>query len=231
MRRGIGKSVKEEERIETPTGDAPTGNETEKRERSRQEAKREVIEFVKMVAVFLVLFLVLREFVIEGYEVEGPSMEPTLRENERILVFKLGQHWPFSLVLAPDTGDIVVFDSPDDRGKRYVKRVIVVGPEEGGANTVRAGNEAEPENAVRLRLRETAIYVNDRRIDQAYISEEALSNEPDREILVGPDEYFVMGDNRNISKDSRNFGTVSGDLVIGQALLRFWPLSRFGLIK
>jgi len=82
-----------------------------------------------------------------------------------------------------------------------------------------------------VRLRDTAIYVNDRKIDQSYISGEALSNEADREIFVGPDEFFVMGDNRNISKDSRNFGTVNEDLVIGRALLRFWPLDRFGFIK
>jgi signal peptidase I len=73
--------------------------------------------------------------------------------------------------------------------------------------------------------------VNDIKIDQSYIAEETLSDEEDREILVGPDEYFVMGDNRNISKDSRNFGTVNEDLIIGRALLRFWPLHRFGFIK
>ena len=67
----------------------------ETRERTRQEAKREMVEFVKMVVWFLLLFLVLRGFVIEGYEVQGPSMEPTLYEQERILVFKLGPAWPF----------------------------------------------------------------------------------------------------------------------------------------
>ncbi|MFO7975558.1 MAG: signal peptidase I [Candidatus Hydrogenedentota bacterium] len=223
--------VKEEENKKTPTAPVTPENETAQRERTRKEAKREMIEFVKMVALFLVLFLVLREFVMEGYEVEGPSMEPTLREEERILVFKLGQHWPFSLLFGTDAGDIVVFDSPDDRGKRYVKRVIVMGPEKRAGKTVRAGGEAGPANGVRLRLCETAIYVNDRKIDQNYIPEEALSDEKDREILLGPDEYFVLGDNRNISKDSRNFGTVNEDLIIGRALLRFWPLDRFGFIK
>ena len=125
----------------------------------------------------------------------------------------------------------MVFDSPDDRGKRYVKRVIAMGPEERSGNTVRAGRDGEPESGVRLRLRDTAIYVNDRKLDQSYLAENALSNEEDREVLIGPDEYFVMGDNRNISKDSRNVGAVGEDLVIGRALLRFWPLDRFGFIK
>lgn len=221
----------EEENKLSSAAEGPHENEAEARERTRQEAKREMVEFAKMVVWFLLLFLVLRGFVIEGYEVQGPSMEPTLYEHERILVFKLGQHWPFSLFLGTHSSDIVVFDSPDDRGKRYVKRVIAMGPEEGSGNTVRAGDASEPANGVRVRLRDTAIYVNDRKIDQSYISGEALSNEADREIFVGPDEFFVMGDNRNISKDSRNFGTVNEDLVIGRALLRFWPLDRFGFIK
>lgn len=203
----------------------------EARERTRQDAKREMVEFVKMVVWFLLLFLVLRGFVIEGYEVQGPSMEPSLYEQERILVFKLGQHWPFSGFLGTRPGDIVVFDSPDDRGKRYVKRVIAMGPEERSGNMVRAGRDGEPETGVRLRLRDTAIYVNDRKLDQSYLAENALSSEEDREVVIGPDEYFVMGDNRNISKDSRNFGAVGEDLVIGRALLRFWPLDRFGFIK
>jgi signal peptidase I len=223
--------AKEEKNTQTPVAGATAANESAERERTRKEAKREVVEFVKMVALFLLLFLVLREFVIEAYEVEGPSMEPTLCEKERILVLKLGQHWPFSLVFGTAPGDIVVFDSPDDRGQRYVKRVIVKGPEERAGKTVRAGDEAQPDNGVRLRLRDTAIYVNNRKIDQPYVSADALSDEKDHEILVGPDEYFVMGDNRNISKDSRNFGTVNEDLITGRALLRFWPLSRFGFIK
>ncbi|HOF40893.1 MAG TPA: signal peptidase I [Candidatus Hydrogenedentes bacterium] len=203
----------------------------EPRERTRQEAKREMVEFVKMVVWFLLLFLVLRGFVIEGYEVQGPSMEPTLYEQERILVLKLGQHWPFSGFLGPRPGDIVVFDSPDDRGKRYVKRVIAMGPEVRSGNMVRADRNGGPEPGVRLRFRDTSIYVNDRKIDQSYLAEDALSMEEDHEVLIGPDEYFVMGDNRNISKDSRNFGTVPENLLIGRALLRFWPLDRFGFVK
>lgn len=217
--------------MQGPESGVPFHKETEDRERTRQEAKREVVEFAKMVVWFLLLFVALRFFVIEGYEVQGPSMEPTLHEQERILVFKLGQHWPFSLLFGPEPGDIVVFNSPDDRGKRYVKRVIVMGPEEGPFSTVRAGHEDDTENGTRLRLHDTDIFVNDQRVDQSYIEAEALSDEADRELLIGPDEFFVMGDNRNISKDSRNFGTVNEDLVIGRALLRFWPLNRFGFIK
>ena len=101
-------------------------------------AKREVREFVKMIAWFLLLFFTLKTFVIEGYEVQGPSMEPTLVDKERILVFKLphklSQWGPFSGIDAIGTGDIIVFDSRDDADKRYVKRVIA----HGGPAPVRA---------------------------------------------------------------------------------------------
>ena len=134
--------------------------EAEERERARREAKRELAEFAKMVVYFLVLFLVLRGFVIEGYEVQGPSMEPTLAEHERILVFKLGRHWPFSRFFTTTPGDIVVFDSPDERGKRYVKRVIAAGPRRSAGSTVRAGHSGETEEGIRVRLLDTAVYVN-----------------------------------------------------------------------
>lgn len=197
-----------------------------------QEVKREIIELVKMVALFLILFMILKTFVIEGYEVQGPSMYPTLEDGERILVLKLPlklSHAPFLRRMHPvQPGDIVVFESKDGSRKRYIKRVIAMGPRD-HRNTVRA-TAPDDANNVLVQFNLGEIYVNHRRVDEAayLVPEEAESPDFDEEVLESG-EYYVLGDHRSLSKDSRSFGPVTEDQVIGTALLRFWPLSRFGL--
>lgn len=198
-----------------------------------QEVKREIIELVKMVALFLILFMILKTFVIEGYEVQGPSMYPTLEDGERILVLKLPlklSHAPLLRRLHPiQPGDIVVFESKDGSRKRYIKRVIAMGPRQAG-NTVSATAREDAANNVLVQFNLGEIYVNHRRVDEKdyLVPEEAESPDFDEEVLESG-EYYVLGDHRSLSKDSRSFGPVTEDQIIGTALLRFWPLSRFSL--
>jgi signal peptidase I len=196
-----------------------------------QSIRREVFEFVRMVAIFLVLFLVLKSYVLEGYEVQGPSMEPTLHNSERILVFKLPHVLGFDSI---DQGDIVVFDSTDDANKRYVKRVVAEGPRPLGKNTVAAvGEFPYGSRHVSVSLEHGRLYVDNHLIDEAYLPEEIRevfdASDPGREL--NPGQYYVLGDNRNVSKDSRSFGPIDDDKVIGRAVLRFWPLSKFSLLR
>lgn len=199
-----------------------------------QEMRREVTEFVKMVLWFLILFIVLRTYVFEGYEVQGPSMEPTLHDRERILVFKLphllNSVGMFSWIDPFDRGDIVVFESPDDQDKRYVKRVIAEGPPK-QSNTVSA-SVIDGSDRTKVQITSGEVYVNDLRIDESYLPRPVAlrrQNEPD--VHVGSGDLFVMGDNRNVSKDSRAFGPVENNRIIGRAVFRIWPLSRFGVLK
>ncbi|MBX7256292.1 MAG: signal peptidase I [Candidatus Hydrogenedentes bacterium] len=204
-----------------------------------QEVKREVVEFVKTVAWFLLLFFLLKSYVIEGYEVQGPSMEPTLINQERILVLKF-PHWLsqkswFSGIDAIKPGDIVVFDSTDEAHKRYVKRVVAEGPKYDVGNTVIASKEGDsPGETVPVQIKTGQLFVNNRRVDETYlpreIGEPFQSTERD-EVKLRAGEYYVLGDNRRISKDSRNFGPIDDRRVIGKAILRFWPLSKFGLLN
>lgn len=215
----------EESRIEAPT------------KPDRQELKREVIDFVKLVVWFLVIFIGLRQYVIEGYEVQGPSMQPTLENNERILVLKLPHiisKWPlFEHYQAINPGDIVVFDSPDTANKRYVKRVIAHGPKDtSDGNTVAAGTQgATREGDVSVRFEKGSVYVNNRLVNEDYIRHDDRDTTPTQELTLGAGEYYVLGDNRKVSKDSRSFGSIDDDTIIGKAFLRFWPPSKISLLR
>ena len=219
----------------TPKPEAPENGAV----RYRQEAKREAVEFAKMVLWFLVLFFVMRTFVVEGYEVQGPSMAPTLENSERILVLKLPQvlsQWaPFYRMNPISEGDIIVFQSPDDPRKRYVKRVIAKGENRRPRRTVEAERQEgghTPTETVRVRVEGGEVYVNNRRLDEAYLDPDvAASRSAYDEVLLQPGEYYVMGDNRNVSKDSRAFGPIHDGEVIGRAVLRIWPPSQIHLIR
>jgi signal peptidase I len=135
--------------------------------------------------------------------VEGRSMQPGLKEGQRVLISRL--NYMFG---DPEYGDIVVFNSPaplTDEEPPLIKRVIGL-----------PGDVVE--------FRDTLLYVNEQLIDEPYIKENCTRFQcQDRRWELGPDEYFVMGDNRNASRDSRAFGPVARHLIIGQALLRVWP--------
>ena len=204
----------------------------------KQELKSELIDFVKLVVWFLIIFLALRAYVIEGYEVQGESMEPNLRNKERILVLKLphilSQFSLFSGIKAIEQGDIVVFDSPDSPRKRYVKRVIAIGPDGPKGGTVDAGSEdtpAAPSRAVRVQYEFGKVYVDNHLLDESYLPPEAKQSAVTQELWLGPGEVYVLGDNRRLSKDSRSFNAINDDTVIGKAVLRFWPLSKFSFLQ
>lgn len=214
---------------ELPESEAESGSSPARG--ARNDVQREVVDFVKLVVWFLVLFVVLKAFVIEGYEVQGQSMEPTLHDRERILVFKLGHNlsragldgWIGSF----DRGDIVVFQSPDDPERRYVKRVIAAGPES-RSNAVQAAGAAEMTSVL---IDDGLVFVDNQLVDEAYLPRPAaMEGESTAPVYVAPGDVFVMGDNRGVSKDSRSFGAVENDRIIGRAVLRIWPLTRFGFI-
>lgn len=204
----------------------------------KQELKREVLDFVKLVVWFLIIFLGLRQYVIEGYEVQGESMEPTLTDNERILVFKLphvlSKYSLFSGLNALEPGDIVVFDSPDNSDKRYVKRVIAMGPKERSSRTVGAQSEdtkTDPSQQVLVTYDDGDVFVNNQKIEEDYLgSRSRRTGEPQR-LLLNAGEYYVLGDNRAVSKDSRSFNAIADRAIIGKAVIRFWPPSKISLLR
>jgi signal peptidase I len=144
------------------------------------------------------------------FVVEGKSMEPTFHTGEVILVSRL--HYMFD---EPQRGDIAVFNPPNPRPDEppYIKRVIGLPGEQ-------------------IEIRDQQIFIDNVLMQEPYINEPCSATDcPDGNWLLGPNEYFLMGDNRNHSLDSREFLTpVTRERIIGEALVRYWPPSAWGIV-
>lgn len=129
-------------------------------------------------------------------------------DGQRLIISRV--HY---MLANPQRGDIVVFNSPeaDSDDPSLIKRVIGL-----------------PGELVEIRDRE--VYINGVKLDEPYIKEPCTYSCRDRQWQLGDDEYFVMGDNRNVSNDSRKFGAIKHSAIIGEALFRYWPLHAIGFI-
>jgi signal peptidase I len=159
-------------------------------------------EVLQTVLIALGLFLVVN-LVTARIRVEGNSMEPSLHDGEFVVVNRLSLAWE-----DPSRGDIVVFHFPLDPTRRYIKRVIGV-----------------PGDSVSVQ--EGEVFINGIKLDEPYIAAPPLYT---GEWAVGDGEVFVLGDNRNESSDSQNWGNLSQNAIIGKAVLVYWPPTEIGLI-
>jgi len=192
-------------------------------EETPQEAARSAaFVLVRVMGALLIAVLVLRSCVIEGCPVSGPSMEPTLMDGERVMVFKL----PTLLSRLPGlggwnpigAGDLVVFERAED-DRRYVKRVIAVCPRDAAEGT-----------GTRVLYEQGQVFIDNQRIEEVYLPESERESPLDYEAVLKPGEYFVLGDHRSVSKDSLRFGPVTHDEIIGVVVLRYWPLGQFSVL-
>lgn len=190
-------------------------------ESASQEASAQFTRLLVAAMVGLVVVTIaLRTLVMESCPVVGPSMEPTLNDGERVLVWKL----PVALSRLPligghvplDPGDLVVFQRPEERGRRYVKRVIAEG----------APTASDP--AVKVIFEKGRVFVDNRAVDEPYLTPEERDSPIDFEATLQPGQLFVLGDHRSVSKDSLRFGPINEAQVIGRPFLRIWPLGKAG---
>lgn len=155
----------------------------------------------------IVLAVIIILFVARAFTVDGPSMQPTLHTGERLLIDKITYRFR-----EPNHGDVIVFRYPSDPNQYYIKRVVGL-----------PGDE--------VRISGGLLYVNGVSIQEDY------TNGPTHgefgPYIVPEHHYFVLGDNRNNSEDSRSrrVGPVPRDLVVGRAVVRYWPLPKTGLIE
>lgn len=163
-------------------------------------------EFARTMAGAFVLAILVILFVARAFTVDGPSMQPTLQSGERLLIDKISYRFR-----EPQRGDVVVFRYPSDPRQYYIKRVVGL-----PGDTVQiAGGE---------------LYINGILIKEEYTSGPIVGDFGP--LVVPPGEYFVLGDNRNNSEDSRSrrVGTIPRESIVGKAFVRYWPLSRSGRI-
>jgi signal peptidase I len=168
---------------------------------------REVFEVVVLAAI---LYFGI-SFAIQAVHVEGLSMFATLDDNDYLIANKIDYR-----LHPPQRGDIVILRPPTDNSKDFIKRVIALPGE-------------------RLLIRDGVVYINGHRLDEPYLPEAWTTfNNPfpwsqGDGAIIPPNEYFVMGDNRNKSQDSRSFGPISRDRIDGKAWFRIWPLFNFNI--
>lgn len=214
---------------------APVGRRARHRARRKEERKGGALQFLKELPVLLIVALgiaiLIKTFVVQAFFIPSQSMENTLLTGDRVLVAKF-----FYRLSEPKRGDVVVFVSPTnevapqlDRGpvgnffndigealglksseKDFIKRIVAV------------------ENET-IQIKDGSVFVNGKRLKESYRHDQ--SPMPDYGPLkVQKGELFVMGDNRSNSQDSRVFGPIKSDTVIGRAFVLIWPLNRVELL-
>ena len=145
-------------------------------------------------------------FLYQPVRVEGTSMLPRLEDRDRLFINKFVYH-----VSAIERGDVVVFRYPRDPEKSYIKRVIAL-----------------PGDT--LRIDRGHVYVNGRLLHEAYVPPEYRDDRSMAEMVVPAESYFMMGDHRSISSDSRDFGPVDRSLIYGKAVFVYWPARDVGVV-
>jgi len=175
-----------------------------------------LFEIVETLVLTLIIFLVIQNFVAQPYKVQQQSMEHTLEPEQYVLVDKLTPRLDDY-----KRGDIVVFNPPEDwaqpDGTPFIKRVIGIGDDV-------------------IEIHDGVVYVNGTALEEPYVYAEQPGDPPqpttasqDRWV-VPADELFLMGDHRANSADSRVFGPVPIENIVGRAWLRYWPMSVFGIL-
>jgi signal peptidase I len=159
-------------------------------------------ELLQTALIAFLLFIVVN-LITARIRVEGISMEPSLHDGEFVVVNRLTYRWK-----EPERGDVVVFHFPSDPRRRFIKRVIGL---PGETVTIRDGQ----------------VLINGFVLEEPYLDEEPRYH---GEWRIAPNEVFVLGDNRNNSSDSQNWGPLDINEIIGKAMLVYWPMDTIGLI-
>jgi signal peptidase I len=180
----------------------------------RRSGLRTVLAWVRDLALSAAIAVVLIVFIYQPVKVEGTSMTPALQDQERIFIEKFTYRFGLGDIAR---GDTVVFRYPLDPAKSYIKRVVGIPGD-------------------RVRIDQGQVYVNGRALVEDYVAGRDRASWPsppdslrDRKVPAG--KYFVLGDNRMFSSDSRSWGFVPRENIYGKAVFAYWPLNQLGRLK
>jgi len=187
----------------------PLGSSDQRQKEAAQDKKllsplkRMLLEGLLVITIAFPLAMGLHTFVTQVYAISGHSMEPTLHDGERVVVDKIRP-----ALGELQRGDLVIFVSPEDPSKNLIKRIIAI-----------AGDEVE--------LTGDKVFINGEPLEENYIHRTLFPDRPGEVTVVKPDHFFLLGDNRPQSRDSRQFGVIPVQLMRGKVVLRLWPLDEF----
>lgn len=168
------------------------------------------VDFLETLVISLAIFVLVYLFLFQPHQVEGKSMEPGFQNGEYILTDKVSYR-----VREPQRGDVVVFHSPQDERIDFIKRIIAIPGD-------------------KIMIMNSQIYLNGSLLIEDYTKDGLTPKgsflQENIEVEVSQNKYIVMGDNRLHSSDSREWGLVSQQNIVGRAFFRYWPLNTFGII-
>ncbi len=195
--------------------ESTTADQLEAPARSEQNPRGffgEVREILKVLLISLAIVLPIRYFIAQPFIVSGASMQPNFEDREYLIVDELTYH-----LRSPERGEPIIFRFPKNPSQFYIKRVIGLPGETvaivGGK--VRIWNSGSPEGFT---------------LDESYLGTGEISSGPELRVELGDMQYFVLGDNRDSSSDSRIWGPLGKELIVGRAFFRVWPVTKFGAI-
>ena len=177
-----------------------------------EKFRSHIIDFIQTLVVFGAIFALIYMFAAQPHKVSGRSMVPTFMDGDYIFTDKITYRFK-----EPSHEDIIVLKNPRDESQDFIKRIIAV-----------PGDTIKIEN--------NSVYVNGKQLNEPYLPIQtptrpgSFLNEGG-EINTGPNQYFVIGDNREHSSDSREWGPITKQEIIGKVFFRYFPLTSFGLIK
>lgn len=173
--------------------------------------KNSAIELIEFVAIVFAVLMIIRVFAAEPHKVSGSSMVPNFHDADFIITNKLATR-----LSEPVRGEVVILQDPLDKNFVFIKRIIGL-----------------PTDT--LKISDGNVYINNNLLKEPYLPQGIITRgqsflRDDKEIIIPEGNYFVMGDNRGNSSDSREWGFLKKELIIGQAFLRYWPLDKITVI-
>lgn len=171
-----------------------------------------LVDFIQTLVVFGAIFAIIYLFIAQPHKVQGSSMIPTFHDGDYILTDKLTYR-----LSTPKPGDVIVLKDPMDESKDFIKRIVAIP----GQNLKVEGNTT---------------YIDGKPLNEDYLPTDTPTRpgaflHEGESVTVAPGQYFVFGDNRNHSSDSREWGYLKKEGIVGKVFFRYWPPNSFGLIR